>query len=70
MLSRILFSLEEDWGMDEQGLESALADRMAQTMEPAISAYIEACAAHDLSPEEEALRLNELVRSYLRWRSR
>jgi len=42
---------------------------MQRTMEPAINAYLADAATHDLTAEQEALHLNNIVRSFLKWRS-
>ena len=67
VLSRILLALGQDW--PRQGVETSVADDMQRTMEPAINAYLADAATHDLTAEQEALHLNNIVRSFLKWRS-
>ena len=67
VLSRMLFSLGDGW--TEQGMETARAEEMARTMEPAITGFVTA-GAHGLTPDEEVPYLNDLIRAFLRWRSR
>jgi hypothetical protein len=66
VLSRVLLSLGQDW--PKQGVEAMVADDMQRTMEPPISAYVVA-ASRGLTVQEESLHLNEIITSYLRWRS-
>ena len=56
--------------MDEQGIETGLGEQMTQIMEPSVTTYIEACAVRTVSAEEEVRYLNDLIRSFHRWRSR
>jgi len=70
VLSAVLFSLGQDWGADEQGIETARVEEMTRTIKPSVTAFLEAASERELSTGEEADYLNEIVRSLLRWRSR
>ena len=67
VLSRILLALGQDW--PRQGVETSVAEDIQRTMAPPINAYLADAATRDLTAEQEALHLNNIVRSFLRWRS-
>jgi len=67
VLSKVLSSQAEQW--PEQGIGSSVAEEMTQTMKPPITAYIEAASARELTTEEEAAYLNDILRAFLRWQS-
>ena len=68
VLSRILLSLGSEWANDEQGVPASEAERMAEIMVPAVSAYIEAGIA-GMTLVEEVHVLDSLILTFLRWRA-
>ena len=65
VLSRVLSRLEAQW--PEQGIETSVAEQLTRILKPSITAYIDAAAARELTAEEEAALLNEILRALLRW---
>lgn len=70
VLASVLESLSRDWGDDEQGSPMSLTEAMTATMEPPALAYLDAASTRDLTADEEALYLNDLIRALQRWRAR
>jgi hypothetical protein len=68
VLSSVLHDLCREWGEDGI-IATRQLDEMRETMEPTIAAYLSAAATRDLSADDEANYLNEIIRAFLSWRS-
>ena len=66
VVSQVLGALASQWDV-EQGVESRLATRQRELLEPPISAFFDAAAAQSISPEQEVSLLNDILRALYKW---
>jgi hypothetical protein len=72
-LARTLHSLYGDWADSSeagpQGIRTESAEAMTALMEPPIRAYLDAFSEDRISPEDEVRLLDNVVKSFLTWRT-
>lgn len=66
VVCEVLEALAGQWDI-EQGIETRLAKRQRELLEPPLTAFLSAAASQELSAEREAPLLNDIVRALYRW---